>query len=241
MVPDGRHAYAPRVVVPLDEFPIHQAPVSMAYFATSDRNVYDRCILHCYERDGERQLIAGLGVYPHLGIIDAYVTVRVGSRQIVVRASDSLGDDRMTQAVGPIRIEVVEPLQTLRLVCEDTGLGLSCDLTFEAAMPARDEPRQVTRVGRQTLLNAQRFMQTGTWSGVIRVDGEEIWVDEGWVGARDRSWGIRPVGEGAAPGCAHRSGQPRRGALAHLGAAALHRLLDSRHRPRGARRHPHAQ
>jgi hypothetical protein len=183
------------VVVPLDEFPIHQAPVSMAYFATTDRNVYDRCILHCYERDGERQLIAGLGVYPHLGIIDAYVTLRVGSRQIVIRASDSLGDDRMTQAVGPIRIEVVEPLQTLRLICEDTGLGLSCDLTFEAAIPARDEPRHVTRVGRQTLLNAQRFMQTGTWTGVIRSEGAEIWVDEGWVGARDRSWGIRPVGE----------------------------------------------
>ena len=124
------------------------------------------------------------------------MTLRIGSRQIVSPRLGRLGDDRMTQAVGPIRIEVVKPLQTLRLVCEDTGLGLSCDLTFEGAMPATDEPRHVTRIGRQTLLNAQRFIQTGTWSGVIRAEGEEIWVDEGWVGARDRSWGIRPVGEG---------------------------------------------
>ena len=50
----------------------------MAYFATTDRNVYDRCILHCYQRDGERQLIAGLGVYPHLGVIDGFVTLRIG-------------------------------------------------------------------------------------------------------------------------------------------------------------------
>jgi hypothetical protein len=184
------------VVVPLDEFPIHQAPLSMAYFATSDRNVYDRCILHCYQRDGERQLIAGLGVYPHLGVIDGFVTLRIGGRQLVVRASDALGVDRMTQAVGPLRIEVVEPLEKLRLVCQDTGLGLACDLTFRASSPAHDEPRHITRSGAQTVLNAQRFIQMGDWSGTIHADGEEIRVNaSSWVGARDRSWGVRPVGE----------------------------------------------
>jgi hypothetical protein len=168
----------------------------MAYFATSDRNVYDRCILHCYERNGQRQLVAGLGVYPHLGVIDAYVTLRTGSRQLVVRTSDALGDDRMRQEVGPIRIEVVKPLHTLRLICDGPGLDLKCDLLFEGAVAASDEPRHVTRSGQQTILNAQRFIQTGSWSGVIETDGEQINVDErDWVGARDRSWGIRPVGE----------------------------------------------
>jgi hypothetical protein len=182
--------------VPLDEYPIHQAPVSMAYFATSDRNVYDRCILHCNERDGQRQLVAGLGVYPHLGVIDGFVTLRTGSRQLVVRTSDALGDDRMRQEVGPLRIEVVKPLQTLRLICDGPGLDLKCDLTFEGAVSASDEPRHITRSGQQTIVNAQRFIQTGSWSGVIEAEGEQITVDEeAWVGARDRSWGIRPVGE----------------------------------------------
>ena len=168
----------------------------MAYFATSDRNVYDRCILHCYERNGQRQLIAGLGVYPHLGVIDAYVALRDGVQQRVVRASDALGGDRMVQSVGPIRVEVVKPLQTIRLICDDAGLGLACDLTFEGAMGATDEPRHVTRTGFQTVLNAQRFIQTGGWSGVISAGGTDIQVDDAaWVGARDRSWGIRPVGE----------------------------------------------
>ena len=47
--------------VPLDEFPIHQAPVSMRYFGTTDRNVYDRCIMQCFEHSGETELITGLG------------------------------------------------------------------------------------------------------------------------------------------------------------------------------------
>ncbi len=189
-------AYAAPVPVPLDEYPIHQAPLSMAYFASSDRNVYDRCILHCYQRDGQRQLIAGVGVYPHLGVIDGYVTLRQGSKQRVVRASGALGEDRMTQAVGPIRVEVVKPLKALRLICDGPDLGLKCDLTFEGVVAATDEPRHVTRTGFQTILNAQRFIQTGNWSGIIEADGEQIAVDDdGWVGARDRSWGVRPVGE----------------------------------------------
>ena len=34
------------------------------------------------------------------------------------------------------------------------------------------------------------------WSGIIAIDGEEITVDPAvWIGSRDRSWGIRPIGE----------------------------------------------
>ena len=36
---------------PLDEYPIHQVPMSMSHVATSDRNVYDRCI---YQGAGPR-------------------------------------------------------------------------------------------------------------------------------------------------------------------------------------------
>ncbi|HXW33693.1 MAG TPA: hypothetical protein VEJ87_03875, partial [Acidimicrobiales bacterium] len=43
--------------------------------------------------------------------------------------------------------------------------------------------------------------QLGTWSGTLRVGDDEIRVDdERWVGTRDRSWGIRPVGEPEPPG-----------------------------------------
>ena len=45
-------------------------------------------------------------------------------------------------------------------------------------------------------LDAQRFAQLGSWSGRISIDGEEIAVDPAtWIGSRDRSWGIRPIGE----------------------------------------------
>jgi hypothetical protein len=189
------------VPVPLDEYPVHQAPVSMRYFDTSDRNVYDRCIFQAFERGGEVELLTGLGVYPHLGVIDGYATVRRGDRQVAVRTSDALGDDRMEQRVGPLQIDVLEPLRKLRVRCDADEHGVGFDLTWDAAFPAVEEPRHVHRQGSRLILDACRFVQVGSWHGVVRLEGEELTVDDRtWSGTRDRSWGIRPVGEAEPAG-----------------------------------------
>ena len=160
----------------------------MRYMATSDRNAYDRCYLNAHDRTGEIFLVSGLGVYPNLGVIDAYATVRHGDRQLSVRMSDALGDDRTVQKVGPYSIEVLDPLQRLHVVCDD--------LTWTGSFPVVDEPSHIMRTGGRVILDAQRFAQVGTWSGTLRIEGDEIAVsDDRWLGTRDRSWGIRPVGE----------------------------------------------
>jgi hypothetical protein len=189
------------VPVPLDEYPVHQAPVSMRYFGTSDRNVYDRCIFQAFERSGGVELLTGMGVYPHLGVIDGYATVRRGDREVAVRTSDALGDDRMEQQVGPLRIDVLEPLRRIRVRCDADEHGVAFDLTWEAAFPAVEEPRHVHRQGDRLILDACRFVQVGAWEGTLRIEGDELTVDDtAWSGTRDRSWGIRPVGEAEPPG-----------------------------------------
>jgi hypothetical protein len=187
--------------VPLDEFPIHQVPLSLEFVGTSDRNFYDRCYFNAHDRTGEVFLVSGLGVYPNLGVIDAYATVRRGDRQWSVRMSDALGTGRLDQRVGPYRIEVVEPLQRIRLVCDADAQGIGFDLTWEGSFAAVEEPRHIHRIGPRAILDACRFAQVGTWSGQLRLAGEEIRVTaDRWVGTRDRSWGIRPVGEAEPPG-----------------------------------------
>ncbi len=102
---------------PLDEYPIHQLPLSMRYVGTSDRNSYDRCIVHAFRRDGSVEMLAGLGVYPNLGVMDAYVNVRKGRRSHVVRASDALGG-RPARASGradPPRGHRTTPVVPVRL------------------------------------------------------------------------------------------------------------------------------
>ena len=187
--------------VPLDEYPVHQVPLSMQHMATSDRNAYDRCYLNAHDRTGQVFLVTGLGVYPNLGVIDAYATVRRQDRQVTVRMSDALGHDRMVQEVGPYRIEVEEPLQQLRVSCDAADYGVGFDLTWRGSFPVLEEPAHVLRQNGRVILDALRFAQVGTWSGVLRVEDEEFEVGaDRWVGTRDRSWGIRPVGAAAPPG-----------------------------------------
>lgn len=185
---------------PLDEYPLHQVPLPMSWVGTSDRNFYDRCYLNAHDRTGNLFFITGLGYYPNLGVKDAYALLRRGGEQTAVHLSDEIGEERMNQSVGAYRIEVTDPLRRLRLVLEETE-GMAFDLTWEGSFDVIREQPHVLRSGNRITLDAQRFAQVGTWSGTLAVDGEEIAVTpDTWVGTRDRSWGIRPVGEPEPPG-----------------------------------------
>ncbi|MEU9188769.1 hypothetical protein AB0D14_30355 [Streptomyces sp. NPDC048484] len=184
--------------VALDEYPVHQVPLSMKHVATGDRNAYDRCIFHVFDHRGRALLVLGLGVYPNVGVIDAYATLRVGDTLHAVRASDALDDDtRMKQAVGPLRILVERPLKDFVLSCAadpDDPDGLSYEINWSADFPALWEPHHLQRRGARLTLEGRRFVQAGRCDGWIRVAGEEIRLSgDGWTGTRDRSWGTRPL------------------------------------------------
>ncbi|WP_274912019.1 hypothetical protein [Streptomyces sp. WZ-12] len=183
--------------IALDEYPIHQAPLSMRQVATGDRNAYDRCIFHVLDHTGRALLIAGLGVYPNTGVIDAYATLRLGDQLHAVRASDALTDDRLALTVGPLALTVEEPLHRIRLTCAPDPAdpdGLSCDLTWTGSFPTVWEPHHTQHRAGRLILEGRRFVQAGTCTGTIRAAGEELTVTEGeWTGTRDRSWGVRPI------------------------------------------------
>ena len=93
----------------------------------------------CHGTDGNG---IGDGQYPNLAVSDPFCCVRRGDLQHVVRASKVL-DDRMNTSVGPMRVEVVEPLRRVRFVCDpsshprtdaDSGdLQIACDLLWAGA------------------------------------------------------------------------------------------------------------
>ncbi|WP_067827437.1 hypothetical protein [Nocardia inohanensis] len=188
------------LIGPLDEYPIHQAPLPVNRVVHSDKNFYDRSYFNAIDTTGELMLITGFGVYPNLGVTDAFATVRRGDTQRAVHFSDALEQRTLDLAVGGYRIEVVEPLQKLRVICEHPDL--SFDMTWEGSFPVvEEEPHTIITGMKKALIDAQRFAQVGTWSGTLHVDGTDFTVDPAtWCGTRDRSWGIRPVGDGDPAG-----------------------------------------
>lgn len=189
------------MLTPLDDLPIHQVAETMATVGTSDRNFYDRYYVNMHSCSGDFFLAAGLGQYPNLGVTDAFLAVAHGSRQTVVRASRPLGQNRLDTSVGPLRVEVIEGLKRIRFVCEETD-GFALDVTWEAFIPAYLEPRMLLAAPHgRILMNTMRFLQTGSWTGSMLLDGAavEVTPDRFW-GNRDRSWGVRPVGEAEPAG-----------------------------------------
>lgn len=181
---------------PMDDYLIHQTSDTLDHPATSDRNFYDRHYFSAYAKDGDGFVALAFGQYPNLGVTDAFANAVVGDKQYIVRASRELDGDRGDTRVGPISVEVLEGLKRLRIVCEPNAWGLSFDLTFEAASPAYQEPRFFRLAGPRVVQDYTRYTQTGRWSGSLLVGDRTFTVEpEGWWGARDRSWGIRPVGE----------------------------------------------
>ena len=178
-----------------DDYPIHQTADFIAHVGTSDRNFYDRYYFMMHNCSDEVVAIFGLGQYPNLGVTDAFVAVRHGDDYDVVRASKPLAD-RMDLSVGPLRIEVIEPLKKLRFVAEPSEHSVAMDVTWLGSVPAIPEPNQFVRSKGKVVFDTQRLAQVGTWEGSLTVRGKSHKVTrDKWWGARDRSWGVRPVGE----------------------------------------------
>lgn len=184
----------------MDDYPIHQIAETIAHVGTSDRNFYDRYYFNLHSCSDELFLIMGLGQYPNLGVQDAFAVARRGNTHRVVRASREIGD-RMDTSVGPFRIEIIEGLRKLRVILEANEHGMEFDLRWQGAMPAFEEPRHYVRMHGRVLFDTMRFFQTGYWEGDLRIGDETFRITpDRWWGTRDRSWGVRPVGEPEHPG-----------------------------------------
>lgn len=183
-----------------DEFPIHQLPQPISWPGSSDRNFYDRSYFCAHDRTGEIFVITGIGYYPNLAVKDAFVLIHRAGAHTAVHLGDALDADRLHLHVGGYRIDVTEPLRRLHISLEPTE-GIDMDMTFDGLFEPVQELPHVMRTGNRITLDAQRFAQVGRWSGHLNIDGHRIEVDPAtWIGSRDRSWGIRPVGEAEPAG-----------------------------------------
>ena len=175
-----------------DDYPLHQTAEPVAYAGT-DRNFYDRYFFNGCAPDGSGFFAVAFGVYPHLDISDAHVSVVRGGIQHCLHASVEMCMERLALRAGPIRIEIVEPLHALRVIVEECE-GIAADITFTGRAFPIEEPRFMRRIGPRAFMDYTRLTQAGHYEGWIALDGVREELAPGTLGTRDRSWGVRPIG-----------------------------------------------
>ncbi|MCU1460066.1 MAG: hypothetical protein JWO37_141 [Acidimicrobiales bacterium] len=194
------------MLTPFDDYAIHQTPLPLAHPVSGDPNHYDRYFFNGYDRDGEYFFGVAMALYPNRRVIDAAFSIVHGGHQRSVFASMPMPRDPGETRVGPIAIDIVEPLRVNRVRVDANAGGIEADLTYTARSVAIEEPRQTATAGRTVVMDATRITQLGTWAGAVDVGGERLTMDDAHTfGTKDRSWGVRPVGEptpGAPPDAA---------------------------------------
>lgn len=176
-----------------DELFIHQIVDTFATVGQSERSWTEKLWASAMASDGSLQVDLGLGLYPNRGVMDAFAGVSRAKEQWTVRATRELQGDTRT-SLGPITYEILEPMQRVRFALADNDVvPVSFDFEFRGAVPAHLEERELKRSadGRRIDSDIMRFHHTGTAHGWVSVDGVRTEMDSTWVGARDRSWGVR--------------------------------------------------
>lgn len=161
-----------------DEYLIHQSAKTIDRVETDNIDAMERIYIGCHNADGSVHFASGLGAYPNRDVMDAYVCLREGHTQHNLRVSRHLGADRADARVGPVRFDVIEPHRRWVVQLDDNPSGITGRVEFMA----RGE----------TYLTSPpaHYDQLGRFSGELSIDGRHLDLN-GFVGARDRSWGAR--------------------------------------------------
>jgi hypothetical protein len=185
------------MITSYDDYPIHQTWEPIAHPESGDPGHYDRYFFNGYNEDGSLFFALAMGLYPNRHVMDAAFSVIVDGQQINLRTSARAAMDRKDCThIGPIHLEIVEPMQRHKISVSSEEHRISAELEFVATSQPYEEPPFHVRTGNRTTMRYTRLTQLGYWSGRINIDGVEHRIDQThFKGSRDRSWGVRGVGE----------------------------------------------
>ncbi len=184
------------MIIPFDDYCVHQTHEPLCHPVQSDRNFYDRYWFNGVDKNGGFFFEIGFGAYPNRYVMDGHFSVVIGGVQHSFHSSRRCPADRTKTAIGPLQLLVEEPMRKVRLRIDDNDTGISCDLLFVACTAPTEEPKNVRLEDTRLTMYNSRFTQFGFWHGWFQAGGKRTEVKgEATPGTRDKSWGVRPVGE----------------------------------------------
>jgi hypothetical protein len=181
------------VLIGMDEFPYHQITDTFAAVAGSDPQWNDGHYLCAADEDGQVALTSNVRLYHNNDVLDGFVCLRHAGRQHNLRLSRRLRPDMTTLGVGPLRLEIVRPLETVRLVLEPNDSGVTLDLTCHTVGSPYMGPVEITRIDGRLLGERATYEMAGRCEGWVDIDGHRIQLEATTTSFfRNHSWGNQP-------------------------------------------------
>jgi hypothetical protein len=177
-----------------DEGFVHQIPALLPAVADHHHHWRESHFFELHAPDARGDVVFfTMAHYPARGMLDSLQMGRVDGEQLLGLHTRPAADDPHTTVVGGAAIEVVRPFEELRVRADPATSAIGMDLTFKARTEPYGLRRGTMRAGAEVVWDQAHILQSGVWTGTYAVGGTERRV-EGWLGQRDRSWGIRDHG-----------------------------------------------
>jgi hypothetical protein len=178
----------------MDEYFVHQIPELLPNVAAHHQHWRDSYFYELHDPSGDGDAVFfTMAHYPAQERLDSLQMGRVDGRQVLGVKGRPYGDDPHTTEVPGARVDVVTPMQEVRLWAEPSDGGIGLDLTWRARTQPYGLRRGTMRAGHELVWDQSHILQSGTYDGSYTVGGVTHEVD-GWIGQRDHSWGIRDHG-----------------------------------------------
>ncbi len=173
-----------------DEYPFHQTAETFAGVHTSDKHWNDGHYICLCDTDGEVSLVSTVRLYQNTDVLDGFVCIRHEGMQHNFRVSRRLRPDFSYQA-GPLRIELLEPMESIRLVLEENEFGISCDIVCRTVGQPYHGPLSSNRIDGWLLMERMTYEVAGRAEGWIEVAGRRFELTPERSGVfRNHSWGV---------------------------------------------------
>lgn len=196
----------------MDEYPRHQIGGTFDSVASDSVHWNDGFYFTLGDEATGATLFAAIRLYANTDVMDGFACVTVDGRQHNLRWSRRLRPGNDEIAVGPLRLDIVRPLEELRLTCTENPYGITFDLLWTGLHEPHLEDRIVRYSGGRKVYDRTNYDQACEVTGTISVAGRTLTVTpDSWLGVRDHSWGLGRTG-GVTDGIAPVTGRdPRRG------------------------------
>ncbi|GDX34322.1 hypothetical protein LBMAG16_11530 [Actinomycetes bacterium] len=147
-------------------------------------------IMHQRDKPGD-VLILTLAHFAARQEMDSLQLGRVGDSSIMARHVRKVDGDQDDFRVGPITIDIAEPLKRIHLTASPSAVTpVSFDITFTARTAPYQLRRGTMKAKHEIIWDQSHMFQSGIYNGSYTHNGETHRIDN-WWGQRDHSWGVR--------------------------------------------------
>jgi hypothetical protein len=176
-----------------DDYTLHQLPATFGQVHVAEDGWTEHFCHLAHGRSMDELYIHGwVNVHPNKGTKVAALMVATSRKQYNLRISEPIGEDLAEHTYGPLSFTIEEPLKRWRMRLEpNEHIPVAFDLVGVPSFPLYD-------FGHRVIGDDDRYFgQLVRWDGEARIEGKSYRV-EGYLGMRDRGWGLRDIRFGAS-------------------------------------------